>query len=86
LLILGMSCMRLVRLSGIGISCMWNRGWMARCLRMLCTDSAVGEKIFGIPVAEIEAIVEPDSIADDVRRESVTSIGIHPPILAILET
>jgi len=34
-------------------------------------------------VAEIEAIVEPDSIRNDVRRVSVAFICVHMPSLAI---
>ena len=46
-------------------------------------DAALGEQIFDISVAEIEAIVEPDGIADDIGGEPVSFIGIHAPILAI---
>jgi hypothetical protein len=35
-------------------------------------------------VAQIEAVVESDCIGNDIWRESVTFIGIHPPILSIL--
>jgi hypothetical protein len=35
-------------------------------------------------VAQVEAIVEPDRLADDIWRESVAFIGVHSPILAIL--
>jgi hypothetical protein len=48
------------------------------------SDAPFSEQIFNIPVAQIESIVQPDSKADDVRRESVALISIHPPILAIL--
>ena len=34
-------------------------------------------------MAQIEAIVQPDCIGDDIRRESVMFIGIHMPILAL---
>lgn len=34
--------------------------------------------IVDITMTQIEAIVEPERIADDVSRKSVTSIGIHP--------
>ena len=34
-------------------------------------------------MAEIETMVEPDSIADDIGWESVPFINIHPPILTI---
>jgi hypothetical protein len=41
------------------------------------------QRILEIPVAEIEPIVEPDSVTDDIGRESVTFVRIHSPILAI---
>jgi hypothetical protein len=44
---------------------------------------AFSEQILDIAVAEIEAIVEPDGITDDFRRESMAFISIHSPILAI---
>ena len=34
-------------------------------------------------MAEIESVVEPYGIGNDVRWESMAFIGIHPPILAI---
>ena len=34
-------------------------------------------------VAEIEAVVQPDSVGDDVRWESVSFICVHSPILPI---
>ena len=43
--------------------------------------ASFSDNIFDIPVAEIETIVEPDGVTDDVRRKSVTFIGIHPEIL-----
>jgi hypothetical protein len=45
-------------------------------------DAALSEQIFNISVAEIEAIVKPNGVTNDVRRESVAFIGIHPPILS----
>ena len=33
-------------------------------------------------MAEIETIVEPDSVGDDIWRESVALVGVHPMILA----
>jgi hypothetical protein len=36
-----------------------------------------------VALAKVEPVVQPDSIADDVPRESVTLISIHPPILTI---
>jgi hypothetical protein len=46
-------------------------------------DPAFSQEIFDIPVAKVEAIVEPDSIGNDIRRESVAFVGIHAPTLAI---
>jgi hypothetical protein len=46
-------------------------------------DATLSEEILDIPVAEIEAIVEPDCVAYDIGRESVTLIGIHHQILSI---
>jgi hypothetical protein len=34
-------------------------------------------------MTEIEPMVEPDGVGDDVRQKSVSFIGIHEPILAI---
>ena len=31
---------------------------------------------------EIETIVEPDSVTDDIGRKSVALVSVHPPILA----
>lgn len=45
-------------------------------------DAALGEETFDIAVAEIEAIVEPDSIGNDIGRESLTLLGIHDQIIA----
>ena len=36
-----------------------------------------------ISMAEIESIVEPDGVADDIGRESVSFICVHPPSLPI---
>jgi hypothetical protein len=34
-------------------------------------------------MAEIETIVEPDCVADDLRWESMALVGIHPPSLPV---
>ena len=47
------------------------------------SDSPLGKEILDIAVAEVESIVEPDSVGDDVRWESVTFICVHPPILPV---
>ena len=46
-------------------------------------DTSFSEQIFNISVAEVELVVEPDGIGDDIRRESMSLLGIHPAILAI---
>ncbi|MFT6958906.1 MAG: hypothetical protein ACJAYC_003930, partial [Halieaceae bacterium] len=46
------------------------------------SDTTLSQEIFYISMAEIEAIVQPDSVTDDVGRESVTLICIHAPILS----
>jgi hypothetical protein len=33
---------------------------------------------------QVKAVVEPDSVTDDIWRESVTLVSIHSPILAIM--
>ena len=47
------------------------------------SDASFSEQIFNIPMAEVEFVVEPDCVTDDVGWESMTPIGIHGPILAI---
>ena len=49
-------------------------------------NSALSQQIFNISVAQIEAIIKPDSVGDNIWRESVAFIGIHRLILAIMET
>jgi hypothetical protein len=44
-------------------------------------DAAFCQQVFDISMAQIEAIVEPDSVGDDVGRESVSFVCIHTPIL-----
>jgi hypothetical protein len=36
-------------------------------------------------MAQVETIVEPDGIGDDVGRESVAFIRIHSPILPVTD-
>jgi hypothetical protein len=35
-------------------------------------------------MAEIEAIVQPDCVRNDIWRESVAFISIHSPILSVM--
>ena len=47
-------------------------------------DSSFRQQIFNIPEAEAESVVEPDCVADDLRRESVSMItgsaGFHAQV------
>jgi hypothetical protein len=47
------------------------------------SDASFRQKIFDITVAEIESMVEPDCIADDIGREPVAFISIHWAIVSI---
>jgi hypothetical protein len=40
-------------------------------------DASFGKQIFDISVTEIETVLEPDSVADEIRWESMTLVGIH---------
>ena len=46
-------------------------------------DPPLSKYIFNIPMTEIESEIQPNSVADDIWRESVTLVSIHPPILPI---
>ena len=46
-------------------------------------DAPLCQKIFNIPMAEIKTVVEPNSIRNDIGRESVAFIGIHRRSLPI---
>ena len=46
-------------------------------------DSSFSQEVLDISMAEVKAIVEPDGVGNDIRRESVSFIGIHVPILPI---
>jgi hypothetical protein len=46
-------------------------------------DASFSKEVFDIAVAEVKAIAEPDSIADDIGWESVAFVGIHRSILPI---
>ena len=46
------------------------------------SDAAFSQKIFDISVAQIESIVEPDCVTDDIGRESMALICAHGLILA----
>jgi hypothetical protein len=46
-------------------------------------DSSLSQKVLNIAVTQIETLVKPDSVGDDVGRESVPFVCIHTPILPI---
>ncbi len=50
------------------------------------SDASFSQEVFNVPVAQIEAVVEPDCVADDVWWKSMAFVGIHVPILAISES
>ena len=45
-------------------------------------DASFGEEVFDIPMAEVEAIIEPDGVGNNVRRESVALVCIHRRIIS----
>ena len=45
-------------------------------------DTALRQKVFDISVAQIEAMVKPNGITDNVGRESMSFVCIHLPILS----
>jgi hypothetical protein len=47
------------------------------------SDTSFSEEVFDIPMAQIESVVEPDCVVDDVGRESVPLVSIHRPTLTI---
>ena len=47
------------------------------------SDASFGQEVFDIPMTQIESVVEPDCVTDDIRWEPVALISIHEPILAI---
>ena len=44
-------------------------------------DAPLGEQILNISVTEIKSVVEPNGIADDLGRESVSFVSVHPQII-----
>ena len=45
--------------------------------------ATLSKEILDVSVTQVEAIVEPDGVADDIGRESVSFICVHPPSLPI---
>ena len=72
----GMFGMELLRSLGSG----WSR------LGVLCSHTCAAplcREVFDIPVTQVEAIVEPDGVGNDVGRESMTLVCVHELILPI---
>ena len=46
-------------------------------------DTVFRQKVFDISMTQIETMVVPDSVTDDIWWESVAFESIHPPILSI---
>ena len=44
---------------------------------------SLSEKIFDISMAQVEAVVDPDGIGNDIGREAMALISIHRAILSI---
>ena len=47
------------------------------------SDNSFSEQVFDVSMAEIETVVEPDGVADDIWWESVAFINSHRPSLPI---
>jgi hypothetical protein len=45
-------------------------------------ECPVSHPAFDIAAAQIEAIIEPDGVADDIGRESMALVCIHTSILS----
>ena len=46
------------------------------------SDASFSQKIFDIPGTEVESVVQPDGVADDVWWEPVTLVCIHHRIVS----
>jgi hypothetical protein len=45
-------------------------------------DTSLRQQVFDIPVAQVEAVIEPDGVLDDLRRKAVALVlsdGISHP-------
>ncbi len=47
------------------------------------SDASFSQEIFNISVTEVESVVEPDGVGNDIWWESVTFVCVHPRILSI---
>ena len=74
-----MLALQSLRVEGTELDAPEPDGFIADC------DTPLGKEIFDITMAEIEAIVEPDSVADDIGWEPVTLEGSHHRIIKFRE-
>lgn len=49
-------------------------------------DASFSQEVFNIAVAEIEAVITPYSLGNDIRWEAVSFVGVHGQILLISVT
>ena len=47
------------------------------------SNASLGQQIFDVSETEVEALVQPDGVADDIGRESMAFIGSYLPNLPI---
>ena len=58
--------------------------WVPQANRLAADDKATfSQEILDIVVAKVEPAVEPDSVGNDIWRESVAFVSIYLPILSI---
>lgn len=47
--------------------------------RLVCHgDPTLGEQVLDVAKAEVEPVVQPHGVTDDLRREAVSSVARHP--------
>jgi len=46
------------------------------------SNTSLGQQIFDISVAQVEAVVEPHRVTDNLRWKSVSFVCIHPLIVS----
>ena len=46
-------------------------------------DSALSQEIFDVSVTQVEPVVQLNRTADDVRRKSMSPVGVHGPVVSI---
>jgi len=46
------------------------------------SNTSLGQQIFDISVAQVEAVVEPHRVTDNLRWKSVSLVCIHPLIVS----